>query len=142
MPTDKNIKTPSKLYEYFERYKIDCKNNPKKENYFSSRLETQVSVEREVPLTWNGFEIWLRKKKILAKLDDYKANKDERYSKYADIIRAIDTEIYEDKFTGASVGIYKDNIIARDLGLTDKKEHNINQLPPITFIYDSPSIDE
>ena len=38
------------------------------------------------------------------------------------IIRAIGLEIYEDKFNGATAGVFQHNIIARDLGLTDKKD--------------------
>lgn len=122
MPTEKNIKTPRKLYEYFTRYKSNCKNNPKKENFWSSKSDKQVSVKREIPYTWNGFEIWLNKQKIIVNIDDYKANKDNRYSEYTNIIRAIGKEIYEDKFSGAVSGIFQHNIIARDLGLVDKKD--------------------
>ena len=122
MPTEKNIKTPEILYKHFEGYKKHCKGNPKKENYWSNRAEKEVSISREIPFTWNGFEIWMRKQGIIANIDDYKANKDDRYSEYANILRTIGVEIHEDKFIGASVGIYQHNIIARDLGLVDKKD--------------------
>ena len=121
MPTEKNIKPPEKLYEYFEQYKTDCKKSPKKENFYSSRADKQVSVDREIPLTWDGFEIWLRKHNIITQLDHYKSNLDNRYPEYIYIIRAIDKEIYEDKFSGAAAGIFQHNIIARDLGLVEKK---------------------
>ncbi|MBT4576235.1 MAG: hypothetical protein HOB92_07165, partial [Candidatus Cloacimonetes bacterium] len=68
MPTQKNVKTPELLYEYFEKYKKYCKKNPKQQNYWNSKAGKQVSVDREVPYTWSGFEIWLRKNGILAKL--------------------------------------------------------------------------
>lgn len=125
MPTKKNIESPEQLYSLFEGYKEYCKQHPKYENFYNHKEGQEVRVSREVPLTWNGFEIYLRKEKRLAKLDDYKANKDGRYSEYADIIHAIGQEIYEDKFAGASVGIYQHNIIARDLGLSDKKETEV-----------------
>lgn len=121
MPTEKNIKTPDELYSHFEAYKDFCKSSPKKENFYSSKLDKEVSVSREVPLTWNGLEIYLRRKGIIAKLDDYQSNKDGRYSEYAAIIRTIGIEIYEDKFAGAAAGIFQHNIIARDLGLADQK---------------------
>lgn len=122
MPTSKNIETPIRLYELFEQYVSDCKENPRKETFWNNRESKQCSIDKEKPLTWDGFEVWLRKNKILSKLDDYKANKDGRYAEYADIIRAIDKEIYVDKYEGASVGIYQHNIIARDLGLSEKSE--------------------
>lgn len=122
MPTKKNIETPEKLYEYFEQYAEECKSNPKKENFWSSREGKQKSVDREIPLTWDGFEIWLRKNKIIAKLDDYISNKDNRYDEYAAIIRAIDREIRHDKMNGAYAGIYQHNIVALDLGLRQKAD--------------------
>lgn len=136
MPTKKNIQTPAKLYAYFSSYKKHCKDNPKKENFWSSRSEKEVSVSREVPYTWDGFEIWLKSNKVLVRLDDYKSNKDSRYTQYADIIRAIGMEIYEDKFTGAVAGIYQNNIIARDLGLSDKQDvkHDFPGIKPIVWV--------
>lgn len=121
MPTEKNIKTPEALYGHFSAYKIECKENPKFENIYSSKTDKIVSVPREIPYTWDGFEIYLRKEKILAKLDDYKANKDDRYSQYADIIRVMGVEIRSDKMDGAYTNIYQHNIVARDLGLADKQ---------------------
>ncbi len=132
MPTKKNIGSPEILYSLFESYKKECKENARKENFWSSRSDKQVTIDREKPLTWDGFDIWLRANKKLSRLDDYKANKEDRYTEYAYIIRAIGQEIYEDKFTGAVVGIYQNNIIARDLGLSDKRDIsgdiNINEL--------------
>ena len=130
MSTKKNIPTPKLLLNYFSKYKEYCKSNSKKEYAFIQSLKKEIGVTREIPYTWDGFEIWLRNNKIIAKLDDYKANKDKRYTEYADIIHAIGQEIYEDKYTGAVAGVFNSNIIARDLGLTDKKEvdQNINAM--------------
>lgn len=122
MPTEKNIKTPELLYQYFEAYKKKCKENPKFENCYSARLNDYKPIPREIPITMNGFEVWLFKNKIVAKLQDYLSNKDDRYSQYACILRTIKAEIYNDKYNGAAAGIFNQNIIARDLGLTDKKE--------------------
>ena len=133
MPTDKNIKTPEILYALFEKYKAYCKENPKKENFWSHKAEKEISISREIPYTWDGFEIWLRKNKAIARLDDYKANKQDRYSEYAYIIRVIDKEIYEDKFTGAVANIFNSNIIARDLGLRD--DQNIDSSVNITVTH-------
>ncbi len=125
MGNTKNIETPGKLYEYFGKYRADAKKSPKRENFYSSKLDKQVSVDREIPLTWVGFDVWLRKNKIIAKIEDYKANTNDKYSEFSDIIRAINDEIYNDKFNGAVAGIYQHNIIARDLGLVEKSETDI-----------------
>lgn len=125
MPTKKNIKTPEILYKHFESYKKDCKLNPKYEYQFVPSMKKEVGVTREVPYTLDGFEIWLRKNEILCKLDDYIANKDNRYSQYADIIHAIRQEIYQDKYNGSVAGVFNANIIARDLGLKDTTVNEI-----------------
>lgn len=128
MPTKKNIESPRKLYEYFERYKKHCKANPKKQYVFIPSMKKQMPIDKEVPLTWVGFEVWLNKNKIIAKLDDYEANSKNRYSEYSAIIRTIKKEIREDKLTGAAAGIYQHNIIARDLGLVDKSESKVTKI--------------
>ena len=50
------------------------------------------------------------------------------------VITRIRETIYTQKFEGAAVGAYNANIIARDLGLTDKREHkhdhDFSNLPP------------
>ncbi len=122
MPTKKNISTPAQLYKYFQQYVKDCKKNPKQENFYSTKRDKQISITRERPLLWEGFDVWLRKNEILSRLSDYKANKEGRYSEYAYIIHTIEGEIWEDQYTGASVGIYQHNIIARKLGLVDKQD--------------------
>ncbi len=141
MPTDKNIKTPEALYKFFEQYKKCCKDNPKYENIYSNSQKKVIQVPREIPLTWDGFEIWLRKENILVYLDDYKSNKDDRYSEYAYIIHACGREIYEDKFTGAATELFNPNIIARDLGLRDHRntEHDFAEgIKKIAFEYVPP----
>ena len=121
MPTEKNI-TTEELAQHFEDYKEHAKSNPKKENLWSHKSDKEVSISKEIPLTWGGFEIYLRRKKILVKLDDYKSNKEDRYSAYAGVLHAIGQEIYDDKFTGAVAGIFQHNIIAADLSLVSKQE--------------------
>jgi len=138
MPTDKNIKTPDELFAHFEKYKKACKANPKKESIWSNKQDKQVSLDREIPLTWDGFEIWLRKNKIISRLDDYKFNKDDRYTEYAYILHAIGREIYEDKLTGAVACVLNGNIIARDLGLKEQSEISGNvSINPKEFIGDN-----
>lgn len=49
--------------------------------------------------------------------EDYRARPE-----YLEVTKLIESVIREQKFAGASAGQLKENIIARDLGLTDKKE--------------------
>lgn len=126
MPTKKNIESPEKLRELFEEYKDYCKKNPKYENILSHKTGEIHKVPREVSYTWSGFEVWLFNKKVVARLDDYRFNKENRYSEYAYILDIINKEIYNDKINGAVAGIFNQNIIARDLGLVDKQQVDQN----------------
>lgn len=45
---------------------------------------------------------------------------------FLEVTTRIDQTIYRQKFEGAAVGAFNANIIARDLGLSDKKEHVVN----------------
>ena len=125
----KYIATPELLYHHFKDYEKWCKTNPRKENYWSNRQEKEITVSRERVMTWEGFEVYLNKNKIIVNIDDYKANKDNRYSDYANILRTIGGEIWEDKFSGAVSGIYKENIIARELGIKDRQDITTGDKP-------------
>lgn len=50
--------------------------------------------------------------------DLYKADDD-----FSEIITRVETIIYQQKFAGAAADLLNPNIIARDLGLKDKQEH-------------------
>jgi hypothetical protein len=47
------------------------------------------------------------------------------------IIINIQETVYQQKFENAAIGVYKDNIIARDLGLTDKSEQKVTTEQPL-----------
>jgi hypothetical protein len=49
----------------------------------------------------------------------------EGYEDFFGIVKKIKAVIYEQKFTGASAGLLNSNIIARDLGLTDKQSNEL-----------------
>ena len=44
------------------------------------------------------------------------------FADYRRVMEIINQVIYSDKFEGAAIGLYSANLIARDLGLSDKKE--------------------
>jgi hypothetical protein len=52
------------------------------------------------------------------------------------VITRIENIIFTQKFEGASVGIYNNNIIARELGLVDKKEEIGGQKIKVTIKHD------
>ena len=50
---------------------------------------------------------------------DYKKRDD-----FIEVTSAVEQIIYDQKFTGAAADLLNSNIIARDLGLSDKKDHS------------------
>jgi hypothetical protein len=59
---------------------------------------------------------------------------------FVEVVRKVDNIIYNQKFEGAAVGIFNHNIIARDLGLSDKQDidHTSGgeKLGPLNIIVD------
>ncbi len=121
----KNIETPQKLWELFLEFKTAKKSNPRYIYQLNQRTGDVIPIPHTPPLTWESFDCFLSDKEVITTLQDYKANRDDRYKAYVDIITRIKNEIYSDKFEGAAVRQYDSNIIARDLGLKDKQETEV-----------------
>jgi hypothetical protein len=137
---DKLFAAPELLWEAACEYFQWCEDNPLIEVDFAGRDADKVEKPKMRAMTMQGlcrfldcntvyfnqFEISLRDK-------DDETSKD--FSKIATRIRET---IYEQKFTGAAAGFLNANIIARDLGLTDKQDitsageqlKGFNYLPP------------
>lgn len=128
----KNIETPEELWGYFCDYASRIDDNPHslletKRGSGSTQQgafdkEEEKEERRDFPYTWEGFEDYLFEKSIISDLGDYRSNKEGRYQDFAAIIKKIGNCIYNNKFSGAAIGIFNANIIARDLGLVDKTE--------------------
>lgn len=119
---DKILSSPDYLWEeavkYFEA--TDKRKWVRKDWVGKDAIE--VSRETETPYTFTGLFLFL----------DIDENTWQRYRKekpYEDfwaITARIDKIIYTQKFEGAAVGAFNANIIARDLGLADKKDVSSN----------------
>lgn len=118
----KKIESPEKMWEYFQQYADEKKNNPKYDNKANLKTGEIIPVPRELPLSWNGFSVWLFMNGIACSISHYRYNLNNGYNDFLAIVQTIDHIIYEDKFSGASAGVYNSSIIARDLGLVDKQE--------------------
>lgn len=77
---------------------------------------TLANIPKMRPYTWSGLELFLG----VSRLKHYKNN--EKYKDFLPVIEQIDNVLYTQKFEGAAAGFLKENIIARDLGLTDKQD--------------------
>lgn len=79
---------------------------------------TETSVPKMRAMTRNGLCLFLG-------IDEKTWNnygRDENYSDFFPVVQHVEKTIYEQKFTGAAADMLNPNIIARDLGLSDKQE--------------------
>jgi len=114
------FKTPNELYKACIEYIRWAEENPYYE-YKVCGLDHGVPIieyiPKKRPLTIGMLSIFLDISVMT--WGDYKNNKGEGFSY---ICNTIDEMIREQKFGGAASGFFNHAIIARDLGLTDKRE--------------------
>ena len=122
MGKNKYIETPEKMWEYFQEYKIHTKNNPIRVNDFRGGMATEVFLEKERPLTLEGFEMYCFENGIISDLSHYFCNLDNRYSDYVAICSRIRKAIREDQISGGMAGIYNPSITQRLNNLVERTE--------------------
>lgn len=85
------------------------------------------------PLTIDAFIIWTVNQKGwgVGTMDNYIENKDSLYDDFGGIVSHMRKEARQDRFDGAAVGQFKEGLISRFDGYTDRQEHNIQQEPRI-----------
>lgn len=130
----KNFETPEELWEYYEEYRRDILDNPIMEIRFVGKDGDKVEVPHYKPPNWGGFEAFLFKAGVgnvreYVDLDKYRRNVNGAYGEFCGVIRAIGRDMFDRKFSGASINEYKENIIARELGLAEVQEVNSFQRP-------------
>lgn len=119
---DKIFATPEIMreacYEYFE---FQSNRAWEKVEYKGSDV-VEVRIPTTPPFTMTGLCIFLG---VNTKyFNEFKKTCDNNFS---EVIEEIENIIYNQKFEGASVGAYNANIIARDLGLADKKQEEVTK---------------
>lgn len=117
---DKLFESPEALWEAACEYFQWCEDNPLMELDWVGKDGNQVERPKMRAFTWTGLEVFLD----VYSLRDYKKNPD--YKDFSQIITRIEAIIYNQKFTGAAAGFLNPNIIARDLGLVDKQQNDVN----------------
>ena len=147
---DKIFKTPDILLEAAYEYFAWCESNPLKEMQLMkikvSRDEEEiqkVSVDKMRAMTISGLTIYLDvNEKYFDDFEKGLSGKTDKVSKdFSRIIAHIRSVIRNQKFTGAAAGFLNANIIARDLGLTDKTDLTTGgqpiQMPSVTIKYEA-----
>ena len=115
----KYIETPEKMYELFEAYKKDVKDNPRKKHTFVGKDGISEFELLERPLTMEGFKCYCYD--LIGCVEQYFKNQDKLYNDYIPICSRIKEEIRRDQIEGGMVGQYNPSITQRLNGL---KEHS------------------
>jgi len=126
---DKLFNSPELLWEAACDYFEWCEEHPFMEtkpmsvsagnNQGSSVEMVEIPVKR--PFTLHGICLYLGCTTTYFRA--FKSQERENKEDFITVIEEIEQTIYDQKFSGAASGFFNANIIARDLGLTDKKEH-------------------
>lgn len=134
---DKLFASPELLWDAACEYFEWCDKNPweKNEAIKSGDLAgTVMKVPTERPYTLTGLCLYLDvtstyffdfKEGLMDSLNNDKDADTQKIKDFSNIITRIEETIYTQKFEGAAVGAFNANIIARDLGLAEKKETEI-----------------
>jgi hypothetical protein len=123
MAKHKYIETPEKMWQLFEAYKKDVKDNPRVKHVFVGKDGNSDFERLERPLTMEGFENWCFQNEIISDLGDYFSNKNEAYTDYSTICLRIRKAIRQDQIEGGMVGQYNASITQRLNNLKEQTEN-------------------
>jgi len=131
---DKIFSTPETMLEAAFDYFVWCEDNPlKKDIVYQGVVTGEESLLRA--MTIKGLCIFLGVNSVYFNKFEAELDKDTQEGKdFCKVINTIREIIETQKFEGASAGLLNPNIIARDLGLTDKKELSGSVENPLTMV--------
>lgn len=136
---DKLFESPQLLWEAACEYFEWCDENPFLEskpmvvsignNAGSSVEMVEIPIKR--PFTLHGLCLYVRCS--LSYFRYFKSTIKEEDKDFLTVIEEIEQTVYDQKFSGAASGFFNANIIARDLGLSDKTDSNVQHSGDIVF---------
>lgn len=130
MAKHKYIKTPEELWQLFEEYRKDVKDNPRIKIEYVGKDGERVNTPIERPLIIEGFKCFCFDR--VGTIDHYLKNTDDAYTDYRPIITRIREEIRREQIDGGMLGAYNSNLTARINNLKEQSEtsstHNIQLL--------------
>lgn len=137
---DKLFSTPEAMWEAAVEYFEWCDDNPlmeavvqKKKVSRDTEVIELVDCPKKRPYTMQGLCLYLNCNTVY--FNNFEASlrgKEDHISKdFNETVTRIRETIYNQKFTGAASGFFNPNIIARDLGLVDKKQQDIKVEQPL-----------
>jgi len=136
MAKHKYIKEPELIWEYFQAYRKNVKDNPRMKVEYVGKDGERVNTPIERPLIIEGFFSYCREH-YSVEMRHYWFNTEGAYDDYCTIITRVKEEIRAEQIDGGLTGGYNSNLTARVTGLVDKKENEIKgglNIPPLPDI--------
>lgn len=130
---DKLFASPELLWEAATEYFEWCDENPLIEIDFKGKDADRVELPKMRAYTLHGLCLYLDCNTQYFK--NFRAQDRVNAEDFSTVLTRIEETLYNQKFTGAAAGFLNPNIIARDLGLTDKKEMDHKGLPETNVTY-------
>lgn len=122
---DKLFETPELLWEAACEYFLWCVNHP----ITDPRSFGKAKVQR--PFTMQGLCLFLGCN--TGYFRTFKAQLPEGEQDFNTVIINIEETVFQQKFENAAIGIYNQSIIARDLGLADRIQTEVTNVPLMSF---------
>lgn len=131
---DKIFVTPEILIEACYEYFAWCDENPLIEvDYRGSNPPIRVELPKMRAYTMQGLTCFLHVNTVYFNgfERDLEGKEDQLSIDFRKVITHVREIIYNQKFAGAAAGFLNPNIIARDLGLSDKTDHSLKVDGPV-----------
>lgn len=122
MGRPKVFETPDDLLKWYMKYDQWRLDNPLEQSDWVGKDAKRITRHHVAPPTWQGFEAYLFRNGVCHDLDKYRRNVNDAYKDFSGIIRAIASDMFDTKFSGAAVGMYKEQIISKELHLAEQIE--------------------
>jgi hypothetical protein len=131
-PTRK-LKEPEELLSLWNEFKAWKKQQAKFVPAVNQRSGEVINVLYELPLTIDSFFVWTVNNKGwgVGTMRHYFDNKEDLYEDFGAVVTHIRDEARVDRFDGAAVGQFKEGLINRFDGYSDKQENTIKAEPRI-----------
>lgn len=138
MAKHKYIKTPEKMWQLFQAYRKNVKDNPRIKVEYVGKEGLRVNTPIERPLSIEGFKCYCAEK--IGSIQAYWINRDEQYNEFSPIIARIREEIRNEQIEGGMTGFYNSNLTARLNSLYDNQ--NVNQNASVKILNIDPLGDD
>lgn len=117
----KTFATPEDLFNWYVKYMEDIKANPVEIKEFVGK-GVPVYKTNYRPPSWKGFEAFLFRSGMCNGLKKYRSNFEGAYTEYVPIVEGIAADMFDVKYSGASMSLWNASIISKELHLAEHIE--------------------